>query len=119
MSLLPHVAPGSDPDGPRARPLIFSFGTHFNGSQQAIIDNDWKILTRPSIGQCDQQPGFNFSLARGPRMFLYNLRNDVHETTDLAMTEPEVFAKMSKMIEEMRASIMHSRVQETRCEAGV
>ena len=45
-SLLPFVKPGSDPNAKRNNPLIFSFGPQFVGSQQAIIDDDWKILTR-------------------------------------------------------------------------
>jgi arylsulfatase A-like enzyme len=57
-SMLPFVKPGSNPDAPRPDPLIFSFGPRFNGSQQAIVDNDWKILTAPSVGQCDPQPGY-------------------------------------------------------------
>ena len=42
LSLLPMVKPGSDPDAPRRTPLLFSFGPHFEGSQQAVIDNQWK-----------------------------------------------------------------------------
>ena len=42
----------TDPlQAPRAKPLIFSFGPTFNSSQTAIVDNDWKILQRPSVGQ--------------------------------------------------------------------
>ena len=97
-SLLPFVKPGADPAAARPTPLVFSFGPHVNGSQQAIIDNDWKILTNPSVGQCDAQPGFNFSLAKTSQMFLFNLKNDPHETTDLALQEPEVFARMTQWI---------------------
>ena len=79
ISMLPFVAPGSNPDAARPSPLIFSFGPTFNNSQTAVVDNDWKILQRPSVGQCDQQSGFNFSdpAVREGKMFLYNLKNDV------------------------------------------
>jgi hypothetical protein len=49
-------------------------------------------------------------------MFLYNLRNDVHETTDVSADEPEVFARMQALLFNMRDSIMFSRVHETKCE---
>jgi arylsulfatase A-like enzyme len=114
-SLLPMVAPGGDPNAPRATPLVFSFGPRFATSQQAIIDNDWKILTRPAVGQCDQQPGFNFSLAKTDRMFLYNLRDDVHESRDLAKAEPAQFKRMRGLLLGMRASINNSRYNEVKC----
>ena len=40
------------------------------------------------IGQCDPQDGFNFNdpAIREGKMFLYNLKDDVHETTDLSDT---------------------------------
>jgi hypothetical protein len=52
-SMLPFVRPGGDPHALRPEPLVFSFGSHFNGSQQAIIDNDWKILTRQVRNSCN------------------------------------------------------------------
>jgi len=115
VSLLPFVKPGSDPNAPRPSPLIFSFGNEFEGSQQAIIDNDWKILTRPTVGQCDLQPGFNFSLAKTDQFFLFNLKDDVHESRDLALSEPVQFARMSKLLLEMRESINSSRYNEVKC----
>ena len=115
LSLLPFVKPGSDPNAVRPSPLIFSFGPEFEGSQQAIIDNDWKILTRPSVGQCDSQPGFNYSLARTDQFFLFNLKDDVHESHDLALSEPAQFARMSKLLLEMRESINSSRYNEVKC----
>jgi hypothetical protein len=118
-SLLPFVKPGSNPDAPRNLPLIFSFGTEVATSQQAIIDDDWKVLTRPAAGQCDVQPGFNFTAAKGDRLFLYNLKVDPHETHDLAATEVVQLARMRKLLEAMRVSIAFSRVNETACEGVV
>lgn len=117
-SLLPYVKPGSDPDGPRDKPLIFSFGVKFVGSQQAVIDNDWKILVRPDVGQCDQQPGFDFADA-GDKLFLFNLRDDPHEAYDLSDKEPEQFARMKALLEDAVASIAYSRTNETGCEGVV
>ena len=115
LSLLPMVKPGSDPDAPRRTPLLFSFGPRFEGSQQAVIDNQWKILTRPSVGQCDQQPGFNFSLAKTNQLFLFNLKDDVHESHDLAASEPAQFRRMSQLLLDMRVSINNSRYNEVKC----
>ena len=115
LSLLPFVKPGSDPNAGRPKPLIFSFGPTYAKSQQAVIDNDWKILTRPSVGQCDVQMGFNFSLARTDQLFLFNLRDDVHESRDLAKSEPAQFARMRGLLMDMRVSINSSRYNEVKC----
>jgi len=77
------------------------------------------FVIRPAVGQCDQQDGFNFTLAKTDKMFLYNLRKDVHETTDVSAAEPEVFARMTSLLLAMRTSIMYSRVNETQCEGVV
>lgn len=120
LSMLAHVRPGSDPDGPRPAPLPFSTGPSFNNSQQAVIDNDWKIILNPEVGQCDLQPGFNFTAAKANKnkRYLFNLKNDVHETVDLSELEPGQFARMSKLLDKMRASITVSREEEVKCLAS-
>lgn len=40
VSMLRYIKPGSDPNGRREKPLIFSFGPTFERSQQAVIDNE-------------------------------------------------------------------------------
>lgn len=117
-SLIKYIKPGSNPNGVRQKPLIFSFGTKFETSSQAVIDNDWKILIRPTIGQCDPQPGFNFT-GIGDKMFLFNLRDDPHEAHDVSATEPVEFQRMKKLLDDAVASITYSRTNETGCEGVV
>lgn len=42
----------------------------------------------------------------------------MHETVDLSELEPGQFARMSKLLDEMRASIMYSREEEVKCLAS-
>jgi hypothetical protein len=74
---------------------------------------------RPSVGQCDEQPGFPTALARTDHIFLYNLKEDPHELHDLGQSEPAQLARLTKLLLQMRTSIMFSRVNETKCEGTV
>ena len=107
-SLVPVVT-GSDPNAPRKDPLVFSWG-----GQQAIIDNQWKLMTKPEVGQCDQQPGFDFSAPKD-ELFLFNLADDVHELNDLKKTETKQYNRLVGLLNNLRASIAHSQYNETHC----
>ena len=43
-------------------------------------------------------------------------KQQVHETTDLSDSEPEQYARMKSLLDNMRTSIMFSRVHETKCQ---
>ena len=54
----------------RTKPLGFQLG-----SQQAWIDNEWKVVRNPSKGQCKTMlPPYNGSGAKGT--FMFNLVTD-------------------------------------------
>ena len=104
-SLLPVVA---RPDAPRATPLVFSWG-----GQSGVIDNDWKIVTKPAVGQCTKQAGFDFNSK--DKHFLFNLADDYHELHDLKASEPAQFARMLGLLTDFLASVDNSQANETRC----
>ena len=69
----------------RSKPIPFRFN-----AQSAMIDNDYKILTR--------------NLNRG-EFELYNLQIDATEKKDLSSVEPERFAKMKAALLKWNASV--------------
>lgn len=69
----------------RDKPIPFRFG-----AQAAIIDNEYKILTR--------------NLKRGD-FELYNLQVDASEKSDLSEVEPERFARMKAMLLKWNESV--------------
>ena len=109
VSMLP-VMRAADHGAPRSRPLVFSWG-----NQQGIIDNEWKLITKPAVGQCDQQPGFDFKGAGKDELFLYNLADDIHESRDLKLVEAHQYARMRGLLMDFRASLNYSRHEETGC----
>lgn len=72
----------------RARPMGFR-----HTGRLALIDNDYKIV-RPS-GKSD-------------KLELYNLKTDHAEATNLAKTEPAVFARMQQQLNAWNASVEQS-----------
>ncbi len=53
ISLLPYFANASTPvDAPRPADNVLGFSW---GGLSAIIDNDWKLMSKPTAGQCDYQ----------------------------------------------------------------
>lgn len=97
------------------------------------------------MGQCTQQPGFDFKNAKKGELFLFNVRpgdaccaqqraasrpdhshprrdaqlaDDIHELHDLKSSEPAEFARLYALLNATRASIAHSQVNETKCASG-
>jgi hypothetical protein len=98
---------------PRPKPMGF-----WTANQQAVIDNNWKIMRNPGQGQCDGQapyykpkPWTNFSKVT----FLFDLDTDYHELHDLSASEPEQFERMSTLLEDFLASVENSQENETKC----
>lgn len=94
----------------RAKPMGF-----WTGGQQAMIDDNWKLLYNPSKGQCDFQPPYNTWKNLSKAYFLYDLDNDWHELNDLSNENPEQFVRMKKLLDEFLASVANSQENETHC----
>ena len=73
----------------------------------------WKLLYKPVKGQCDDwQPPYGPN-STGP--FLFELRRDPTESDDLCSVLPERCAAMRGLLARFDASVVRSRVWESRC----
>ena len=97
---------------PRSQELRF-----WTNNQQAIIDNNWKLVRNPGIGQCDFQEPYkswkNVSVTN--HTFLFDLDNDYHELYDLSTSEPQQFQRMSALLDVFLASVNNSQANEVGC----
>ena len=115
MSLLQTATNDSIPvDAPRPaeKPLGFSWGGNV-----AIIDNDWKLMTKPNQGQCDYQEPYS-SMTKFDDYYLFNLAEDYHELHDKKGTEQDRFNAMRQQMTAFLASIANSQENETKCKTN-
>lgn len=61
---------------------------HELGGRQAIRKGDWKLI--------------KYDVLKNGNYQLYNLKNDVSETKDLAIQMPEKVAELAKLLESSR-----------------
>lgn len=94
----------------RPRPLGF-----WTSGQQAVIDNKWKILHNPEMGQCDAQLPYNTWKNLSTIYMLFDLEKDYHESHDLALEEPEQYQRMMDLLSGFLASVDNSQANETMC----
>jgi arylsulfatase A len=84
----------------RTEPLYWHFNRAAGNYQVALRDGDWKILAtldqRPTVRTNDvtEEEERQFKAAEPVSFVLYNLKDDIGETNDLAATEPEKLADM-------------------------
>ena len=72
--------------GPRKKPLFFR-----SRARMAIIDNDWKLLSMPK--------------GNARKLELYNLAEDIAESSNLFGEKPEVSQPLRRKLTEARSSI--------------
>jgi len=83
----------------RTTPLYWQFNRASSQPRVAARLGDWKILATfdpPNMSRShdlDEKSEREAKTAELDQFFLYNLRNDIGETTDLAETEPEKLAQ--------------------------
>ena len=94
----------------REKELVF-----WTAGQQSIIDNNWKIVRNPGMGQCDGQPPYNTWKNLSKLTMLFNLDTDYHELHDLSASEPAQFARMSTLLDAFIASVNYSQAVEVGC----
>jgi arylsulfatase A-like enzyme len=90
-NIIPQLS-GEDPEPPHAALFWRSFG------QMAVRQGDWKLVTYPALideGELPRGLDRDAGPLTAPR--LYNLRDDVGETTDLAAAEPELAARLQTL----------------------
>ena len=115
VSLMPLIralasTPAVNDTTPRssADPLVFALGT-----QRAIIDNQWKLLKDPVVGQCNKEHG---SIFKGTGLF--NLDNDPTESHNLAANPAyaSIIRNMTAQLAAFDASVTHSQQDESECQ---
>ena len=82
--------------------------------QDALIDNNWKLMTKPVKGQCDWQEPYG-SMTKFDDHYLFDLETDYHELHDRKADSPKIFENMLKMLAEFKSSITTSQMEETGC----
>lgn len=102
---------GLAPYVPRPKPLGFDC----TGGERAIIDNSWKLVHNPKLGQCDPQPPYSTWTNLSGAYLLFDLDSDYHELHDLSASQPERLARMKRMLDDFQASVAFSQWNETRC----
>lgn len=117
MSLLPLLRGEAEQPRPSERPLCFELG-----KQAACIDNEWKILHAPAVGQCawndDGEPplymrGAGSRSKTGP--FLFNLKDDPTESTPLNDEHPALLKKYTDLLTAWRYGVSRSQWNESTC----
>ncbi|MDZ4851713.1 MAG: sulfatase-like hydrolase/transferase [Pirellulaceae bacterium] len=101
----------------RTTPLYWHFPRGVGEPKVAMRIGDWKILAsfEPSMNSrstsIDEQSEREVKTAELNKFFLYNLRRDVSETTELSAIEPAKFSEMKSALE--------SKYREVRAETPV
>ena len=108
LDLLPLVA--ANP-APRGKPIGFDS----TGGEHAVIDENWKLLVNPKIGQCDAQPPYASWSNLSKVTLLFDLDADYHELHDLSGAQPERLARMQALLDGFLASVENSKANETKC----
>jgi arylsulfatase A len=97
----------------RKTPLYWQFNFSHAAPRVAMRVGDWKILATLTGPQ--QRPGGGIEAAAQQalktaeldRFELYNLKDDVAETTDLAEKEPERLAQMAEQLRKLYREVRH------------
>jgi arylsulfatase A len=89
----------------RKTPLYWHFNRAIGGPQVAMREGDWKILATldkpapPRSSDITPETEHDFKTAEMVKFELYNLREDMGETTDLSVKEPARLAEMKTVLE--------------------
>jgi arylsulfatase A-like enzyme len=116
ISLLPWLmgdGTKSEVGGWLKRPADKPIGISW-ADQDALIDNNWKLMTKPVKGQCDWQEPYG-SMSKFDDHYLFDLETDYHELHDRKADSPKIFENMLKMLAEFKSSITTSQMEETGC----
>ena len=84
------------------------------GSSEAIIDNQWKLMSKPTKGQCDFQEPYA-SMKKFDKYYLFDLSNDYHELYDQKIKHPSKFREMVELMNDFKASLLNSQQNESGC----
>ena len=95
----------------RSQPLYWQFNRAKSDAKVAVRDGDWKLVASltdpgPNVGADITTSEINrIKSAELTRFELYNLRDDIDESEDLANKEFEVFREMQRQMRAIYASV--------------
>ncbi|MDR3182503.1 MAG: sulfatase [Planctomycetaceae bacterium] len=127
IDILPTVAhligaalPEKKIDGKDIRPLLFgeknavsphtAYPIYYSRQLQAVRDNRWKLVLPHQYRTMEgREPGKNGSpgqyAQQKTELVLYDLQNDVSETTDVSQQHPEIVKRLQAAAKEIRAEL--------------
>lgn len=90
----------------RNKPLYWQFNWAGSAPKVAIRSGDWKLLATldrqtKAAGDITEEDNHALKTAELAEFELYNLKDDIGETTDLAQREPEKLAELSAVLKQM------------------
>ena len=95
----------SDPDWKREEPLFWIYYNAINEQRVAMRDGDWKIMAKLNGGKLPKYRNIDEGVAPRVReaaltdFLLYDLAEDISESTDLSEEEPEKLSEMKALLE--------------------
>lgn len=87
------------------------FWCYYGGELRAIRKGDWKLYFPHTYrSYLDVEPGMDgfpgsYDMKKLEKIVLYNLKNDISETTDIAAENPEVVKQLTKIAEQARKEL--------------
>ena len=96
----------------REQPLFWHYYRALGKPKVAMRDGDWKLVAhwdapdRPPGRNVDDEAQKVFKSARLVRFELYNVRDDIAESRDLATSEPKRLAQMSKTCKKLYSEVL-------------
>jgi hypothetical protein len=109
MSLVNTIKGNTIPNADRPKYIGVKWG-----SSEAIIDNQWKLMSKPTKGQCDFQEPYA-SMKKFDKYYLFDLSNDYHELYDQKIKHPSKFREMVELMNDFKASLLNSQQNESGC----
>ena len=90
---------------PRRKPLVWAYYNAINEARVAMRDGKWKVLGQldgASIPRLENDTTETLPLVQDAKLTdfeIYDMESDVHETTNLAKTRPELVERLGAKLE--------------------
>jgi len=91
---------------------------YYGGELRAVRDRRWKLVFRHRYRSLDGEPAgrdgipSQYKQLKAPKA-LYDLKNDIGETTDVADTHPKIVARLQRQAEKARVALGDTRTGRT------
>jgi len=87
-----------------------AFYCYYGGALQAVRDRQWKLVFPHEYRSLDGRPGGSDGVPanykqRKATQALYDLKNDIGETTDVSAEHPDIVARLEQVAEKARSTL--------------